>query len=66
MYKVSGLLVNSTDNILITFFKGLATTGVASNYTLLVSTLNSLLAQVFNGLTASVGNHNAIESNEKS
>lgn len=65
MYKVSGLLVNSTDNILITFFKGLATTGVASNYTLLVSTLNSLLAQVFNGLTASVGNHNAIESNEK-
>ena len=65
MYMVSGLLVNSTDNILITFFKGLATTGVASNYTLLVSTLNSLLAQVFNGLTASVGNHNAIESNEK-
>lgn len=65
IYKVSSLLVNSTDNILITFFKGLATTGVASNYTLLVNTLNSLLAQVFNGLTASVGNHNASESTEK-
>lgn len=65
VYKVSGLLVNSTDNILITFFKGLATTGVASNYTLLVSTLNSLLAQVFNGLTASIGNHNASEPVEK-
>ena len=65
IYKISGLLVNSTDNILITFFKGLATTGVASNYTLLVNTLNSLLNQVFNGLTASVGNHNATESNEK-
>lgn len=65
IYKISGLLVNSTDNILITFFKGLATTGVASNYTLLVNTLNSLLSQVFNGLTASVGNHNATESNEK-
>lgn len=65
IYKVSGLLVNSTDNILITFFSGLATTGIASNYTLLVNTLNSLLSQVFNGLTASIGNHNASESVEK-
>lgn len=65
IYKVSGLLVNSTDNILITFFSGLATTGIASNYTLLVNTLNSLLGQVFNGLTASIGNHNASESVEK-
>lgn len=64
LYNISSLLVNSTDNILITFFKGLATTGIASNYTLLVSTLNSLLAQVFNGLTASIGNHNMTESNE--
>ena len=64
IYKISGLLVNSTDNILITFFKGLATTGVASNYTLLTTTLNSLLSQVFNGLTASVGNHNALEDEE--
>lgn len=65
IYKVSGLLVNSTDNILITFFSGLATTGIASNYTLLVNTLNSLLGQVFNGLTASIGNHNASETVEK-
>lgn len=64
-YKVSGLLVNSTDNILITFFQGLATTGIASNYTLLVNTLNSLLGQVFNSLTASIGNHNAIESEDR-
>lgn len=65
VYKVSGLLVNSTDNILITFFNDLATTGIASNYTLLVNTLNSLLGQVFNGLTASIGNHNASEPVEK-
>lgn len=64
-YKISGLLVNSTDNILITFFQGLATTGIASNYTLLVNTLNSLLGQIFNSLTASIGNHNATESEEK-
>lgn len=65
IYKISGLLVNSTDNILITFFKGLTTTGIASNYTLLVNTLNSLLGQLFNSLTGSIGNHNATESEEK-
>ena len=64
IYKISGLLVNSTDNILITFFKGLAVTGIASNYTLLVNTLNTFLNQIFNGLTASVGNHNALESDD--
>lgn len=65
IYKVSGLLVHSTDNILITFFKGLSSTGLISNYNLLVSTLGTLMNLLFNGLTASVGNHNAIESDEK-
>ena len=64
-YKVSGVLVNGTDNIIITFFSGLSVTGMASNYTLLINTLNTLLAQVFNGLTASIGNHNVL-SEEKS
>ena len=65
LYKVSGVLVNGTDNIIITYFKGLATTGLASNYTLLMNTLNSLLNQVFNGITASIGNHNATENDGK-
>lgn len=64
IYKISGLLVNSTDNILITFFNGLAVTGITSNYTLLTTTLNSLLNQVFNGVTASIGNHNALENSD--
>lgn len=64
-YKLSGALVNCTDNILITFFNGLTTTGIASNYTLLVNTLSSILNQVFGGLTASIGNHNASEDSEK-
>lgn len=64
-YKVSGVLVNGTDNIIITFFSGLSVTGMASNYTLLINTLNTLLAQVFNGLSASIGNYNAIEAKQK-
>ena len=65
IWKLSGLLVNSTDNIIITYFSGLSTVGLSSNYTLLSTTLNSLLNQLFNGITASVGNLNAIESKEK-
>ena len=65
LYKVSGVLVNGTDNIIITYFKGLATTGLASNYILLTNTLNTLLNQVFSAITASIGNHNVTESDEK-
>ncbi len=65
VWKLSGLMVNSTDNIIITYFNGLATVGLSSNYTLLSSTLNSLLNQLFNGITASVGNLNAVETKEK-
>ena len=61
IYKISGVLVNSTDNLIITYFSGLITTGLASNYTLLTNTLNSLLNQVFGGITASIGNHNVLE-----
>ena len=65
IWKLSGLLVNQTDNLIITYFNGLATVGLASNYTLLSGNLNSLLNLVFNSITASVGNHNALESTEK-
>lgn len=65
IWKLSGLLVNNTDNIIITYFSGIISVGYTSNYTLFSSTLNSLLTQLFNGITASVGNYNATESKEK-
>jgi O-antigen/teichoic acid export membrane protein len=57
--KVSGVLVNSTDNIAITYFTGIGSVGLASNYTLLSQTLNSLVTLLFNSLVGSVGNLNA-------
>ena len=65
IWKISGLLVNSTDNIIITYFKGLITVGLTSNYTLLSGTLKSLLDLFFDSLKASIGNLNAIESKQK-
>lgn len=65
IWKISGVLVNNTDNIIITYFSGMVMVGYASNYTLLSGMINTLLLQLFNGITASVGNYNALESKEK-
>lgn len=63
--KLSTILVNNTDNIVLTYLGGLVSVGVASNYVTLMNTLTSLTSQLFNSLTASVGNLNAIENDEK-
>lgn len=62
--KLSGILVNNTDNIVITYFNGLVTTGVVSNYSLITSTIASLANQVFTSISASLGNLNAVGANE--
>lgn len=63
--RLAGVLVNNVDNIIITFFNGLAMVGYASNYLLFSTTLNSLISSMFSGLTASVGNFNVTETNER-
>lgn len=62
--KVSGVLVNSTDNIAITCFAGLSSVGFASNYILLSNTVGSIIGLVFNALTGSIGNLNATGDEE--
>lgn len=63
--KISGVLVNNTDNIIITYFNGLKSVALCSNYTLLIGIINTVLNQIFSGITASVGNLNAKESIER-
>ena len=48
--KVSGVLVNSTDNLVINYFTGLGIVGLTSNYTLLSNTLGGIIGLVFNAL----------------
>ncbi len=62
--QVSGVFVNSTDNIAITYFSGLSSVGYASNYSLLSTTLNGVIGLVFNALPGSVGNLNATTDGE--
>lgn len=62
--KLSGVLVNNTDNIAITYFDGLKSVGFASNYVLFSTTLDALITRTFNALTGSVGNLNASKDKE--
>ena len=63
--RLSEYLVNGIDNIIITYFDGIVMVGASSNYTLLSGTLSTLTNQIFNSLTASVGNFNALKDREE-
>lgn len=56
--KIGAVVVNGTDNILISKFVGLANVGFYSNYAIVVTGLTSLMTQVINGITASLGHLN--------
>lgn len=65
LHNIGGFCVFGTDNILISSFISVATVGIYSNYTMIISQLSSLLGQILNGIGASVGNLVATESSDK-
>lgn len=54
--KISGVIVNNTDNILISVMVGTIWVGYYSNYFLIVSAITSILTIIFSSVSASVGN----------
>lgn len=65
-HKVGGVVVNGTDNILISSFIGVFWVGLYSNYVMITQIINKFLGEIFNALTASIGNLNAENNREKS
>lgn len=55
-HKIGNVIVNGTDNIIISKILGLSVLGVFSNYNLLFSTVNSIIVKVFNAVTSGIGN----------
>ena len=64
LYKLGSIVLNGTDNIIISYLIGITAVGLNSNYVLIVSAVSGILGQVMNGFTASVGHLNAIGSSE--
>lgn len=65
MYKFSGTILNSTDNLIISKYLGLAVVGVFDNYHAIIGYIRKATNLIFNSLTAGLGNVNATESPEK-
>lgn len=64
-HKIGGVVINSTDNLIISKYVGLVGVGLYSNYLLIISALNIIIMQVFTSITASVGNLGATETDDK-
>jgi O-antigen/teichoic acid export membrane protein len=65
IYKVSSVLINATDNTLISVIVGTVATGLYSNYTMITLKLTSLVNTVFYSLTSSLGNLIVKENKER-
>ncbi len=65
LYRISNLVINSTDNLIISSFIGISTVGLYSNYNLIIKSIYSLTKAPLNALTASIGNLNASEDIDK-
>ena len=62
--KVSGVITNSTDSILINIFAGTVQTGLYSNYNIIIGTITGTLKQFASAMRGSVGNLIASEPPE--
>lgn len=65
LYRISGVVINGSGNIIMSVFIGVTSVGIYSNYMLIINTLNTFLSHLFYSVTASIGNLNVKESNEK-
>lgn len=65
MYKFGSVILNGTDNIIISAMLNIATVGVLSNFNLIITTLTTLLASILNGFTSSIGNLNSKKNVKK-
>lgn len=65
MHKFGGVLVQGTDNLLMSAFVGLGSVGIYSNYKLVLTNINILLGKIYDAFVASVGNLGVTESSLK-
>ncbi|RGX43788.1 hypothetical protein DWV22_10730 [Weissella confusa] len=54
--KIGGIVLNSTDNLVLSYFVGLSVVGLYSNYLIVVNGLTTILNAGMSALTASLGN----------
>lgn len=56
MHKVSSVVLNSSDNIILSRYAGIITVGLYSNYSMIIVLVRNCLYMIFDGIVPSVGN----------
>lgn len=64
VYKLAGVVLNSTDNILIQAIVNFRSVSLYSNYSMIITNFRLLANQLLNGITASVGDLNASDDDK--
>lgn len=65
MHKLGNVVVNNTDNLLISSFVGVVSAGIYSNYFLIIGSIRQVLDQALLGVSASVGNLGVLEDKDR-
>ena len=65
IYKFGGVILDGTDNLIISSMINVTIVGFCSNYTMIITAVKSVITSALNGITASVGNLNAIGTGEQ-
>lgn len=63
--RISYIVTNGTDNIIISKFLNLVTVGLASNYVLITQSVSSMVEAIFGPLLSSIGNFCVSEDDER-
>ena len=64
LYKVSNAVGSATDNLIISSFISVVMVGIYNNYYLVIQTIQTILSEAFNAITASLGNKYVLDSKE--
>lgn len=64
-YKLSGTVLTSTDNVIISKFLNVTITGIYSNYQIISNALTNFINIIFSSITSSIGNLNVTEDCNK-
>ena len=65
LYRIGGVILNNTDNILISVIINTVTVGYYSNYTMIINSVNTFTSTIFNAINSSVGNLNTEKDKNK-
>lgn len=64
LHRLGAVIINSTDNLLLSLFAGIANVGIYSNYSLVIASVRKVLDRLLASISASVGHIGATEDRE--